>query len=275
MQDELAQFQEIYQLIAQYLVTYSFQILGALVVLVLGVIVARRAGGLVEALLLRHKVDVTLSRFTGVGIKILLIAMVAIIALGQLGISVTPFVAAIGALSLGAGLALQGLLANYGAGVSIIVTRPFVVGDTITVQGISGLVKAVNLGNTVLSNEDGVQITIPNKHIVGEIIHNSFADSIVESSVSVSYRCDPLRAAALVRDALAGVQGQSTRRAPQVGIDAFGDSGIVIGIRFWARTDQLFQARHEAHARVFEALRNNNIEIPFPQREVRLLRDGA
>jgi len=216
-----------------------------------------------------------LSRFVGGGIKMLLVVLVAIIAMGKLGVSVTPFVAAVGALSLGAGLALQGLLSNYSSGVSIIVTRPFVVGDTITVQGVTGIVKSVQLGNTVLTNEDGVQISIPNKHIIGEVIQNSFADSIVETSVRIAYRSDPLQAITLIRQVLGTVHGIDPKRVPQVGIDSFGDSGIVIGVRFWARTEVLFQARYQAHAEIFRVLRNNHIEIPFPQHEVRMLQDSA
>jgi small conductance mechanosensitive channel len=275
MEEELQQFQEIYTMIAQFVVNYSFQIVGALIIVVLGYMVARHAGALVESVMVRHKVDVTLSRFTGAGIKMLLVVMVAIIALGKLGISVTPFVAAVGALSLGAGLALQGMLSNYGAGVCIIVTHPFVVGDTITVQGVTGVVKSVQLGSTILTNEDGVQIMIPNKHIIGEIIHNSFTDSIVETSVDIAYRSDPLQAAALIRQALATVSGVSSKRQPQVGIAAFGESGITIGVRFWARTEVLVHTRYQAHAEIFRVLRSNHIEIPFPQREVRLLQDAA
>jgi small conductance mechanosensitive channel len=268
-------FQQIYTLIAQYLVTYGFQIVGALIIVVIGFFIARRVGAMVEGLMVRHHVDVTLSRFTGGGIKMLLVVMVAIIAMGKLGISVTPFVAAVGALSLGAGLALQGLLSNYSSGVSIIVTRPFVVGDTIVVQGVSGVVKSVQLGCTILSNEDGVQISIPNKYIVGEVIQNSFADSIVETNVNIAYRSDPLQAIALIKHALGNVQGIDPKRVPQVGIDGFGDSGITIGIRFWAKTELLFQARYQAHAEIFRTLRDNHIEIPFPQREVRMLQDSA
>ena len=275
MEAELEQFQEIYTQITQYLVSYSFQILGAAIIVVFGFFVARRAGAMVEGLMVRHHIDVTLSRFTGAGFKMLVVAMVAIIALGKLGISVTPFVAAIGALSLGAGLALQGLLANYGAGISIIVTRPFVVGDTISVQGVTGLVKSVQLGCTILANGDGVQISIPNKHIVGEIIHNSFADSIVETTVNIAYRCDPLQAITLIRQALESVQGLSAEHVSQVGIDAFGESGIKLGIRFWARTETLAQSRYQAHAEIFRVLRSNHIEIPLPQREVRMLQDNA
>lgn len=275
MEAELQQFQQIYVQVTTFFVEYSFQILGALIILALGYVVARRVGLVVEGFMVRHHIDVTLSRFTGAGVKILLIVMVVIIAMGKVGISVTPFVAAVGALSLGAGLALQGLLSNYSSGVSIIVTRPFVVGDTITVQGVTGVVQAVQLGNTMLTNEDGVQISVPNKYIIGEVIQNSFTYSIIESSVPVSYRSDPMQAIALIRQVLGNVQGIDPKRIPQVGIDSFGTNGFTLGIRFWARTELLFQARYHAHAEIFRILRDNRIDIPLPQHEVRLLQESA
>lgn len=271
MGDELQQVQEIYLLITEFLVTYSFQIIGALIILVLGLIVARRLARFVQSLLLRHQVDVTLSSFSAATVKVLILATAVIVALGKLGISVTPLVATVGALGLGAGLALQGTLANFGAGIAIILTRPFVVGDTITVQGVTGIVREVHLGSTILSNEDEVQITIPNKHIVGEIIHNSSTDSIVESRVEIAYQDDPQQAVGLIQAVLLAVPGVSARRPPQVGIDSFGENGLVLGIRFWVRTDQLFQIRYLAHAGIHRALSEAGISIPYPQREIRTL----
>jgi len=271
MEEELQQVQEIYTQVTGFLVNYSFQIIGALIILVLGVMVARRAGQFVESFMVRHRLDTTLSGFTGAAVKVAIVAMVVIIALGKVGISVTPFIAAIGAAGLGAGLALQGTLSNYGAGISLVLTRPFVVGDTITVQGVTGIVREVHLGYTLLSNEDEVQINIPNRHIVGEILHNSASESIIETTVDIGYDADPVRASDLIGTALAAVAGVSARRAPQVGIDAFAESGIRIGIRFWVKTDALFQTRHLAHAAIFRVLQTNNIAIPFPQHEVRIL----
>jgi small conductance mechanosensitive channel len=273
MEGEIEQFQDVYNLIAAWVVNYSFQIVGAIIILIIGLIIARKIGVFVEGLLVRHKVDITLSRFAGAGIKFLVLAIVAIIVLGKLGISVTPFVAAVGALSLGAGLALQGMLSNYSAGVSIVVTRPFVVGDTITVQGVAGIVREVRLGCTILVNEDAVQITIPNKHIVGEIIHNSFTDSIIETTLTLSYGTDPHFAVSLIREVVCNIEGVSHKRAPQVGIQDFGNYGIVIGVRYWALTEILFQTRCKANAAIHKALHANNIVLPYPQQQVYLVQD--
>ncbi len=274
MEQELQQAQAIYKLITEFFVTYSFQIFGAFIILALGVIVARKVGNLVMKLCERKELDITLSRFAASTSKLIIIVMVAVIALGKVGISVAPFIAAIGALGLGAGLAMQGLLSNYGAGLNIILTRPFVVGDTIRVKGVAGLVKEVHLAYTVLADEDDVHITIPNKHIIGEIIHNSNTDSLAEETVGIAYDSDPEKAIAVIRKALEETEKVNTERAPQVGIEDFADSSINIGIRFWAPTSHYFDTRYRANAAIFEALKVAAIEIPFPQREVRILKDG-
>ena len=274
MEEEIQQAQAVYDLITEYMVTYSFQIVGAIIIMLLGSFVAKKVSGLIESLMIKKDLDVTLSHFAAGFVKILIIGMAAIIALGKLGISVTPFVAAIGALSLGAGLALQGLLSNYGAGLSIIISRPFIVGDTISVQGVSGVVKEVKLAYTVLSNEDEVKITIPNKHIVGEIIHNSQASSIVEIGVGIAYGSDPDAAIALIKQAVIDTEGVSADKEPQVGIDNYGDSSIDIGLRFWVPTESLFETKYHANLAVFHVLAENDIEIPFPQRHVHLINQG-
>jgi small conductance mechanosensitive channel len=275
MSEELEQAQEIYNLIMTYLVTYGFQVLGAIIVLLIGIFVAGKIAGMLNKLMIGKDIDVTLSNFTASTVKAIVIIMVAIMALGQLGISVTPFVAAIGALSLGAGLALQGLLSNYGAGLSIIVARPFVVGDTIMVQGVSGVVKEIKLGYTILTNEDDIIITIPNRHIVGEIIHNSYASSILELSIGIAYHCNPEQAIAIIAKEFEGMEGLDNNKAPLIGIDEFADSSINISIRCWVQTTELFATKYRINMAVHKALTDNNIEIPFPQRDVHLIQEST
>jgi len=274
MEQELQQAQEIYNLIVEFMVNYSFQIVGAIIIVLLGMFVGKKVSGLIENLMIRKNIDVTLSHFAAGFVKILIVAMTAIIALGKIGISVTPFVAAIGAVSLGAGLALQGLLSNYGAGLSIIVARPFIVGDTISVQGVTGIVKEVKLAYTVLSNEYEVNIMIPNKYIVGEIIHNSRTNSIIETVVGIAYASDPDLAIKVIGEALPNTEGFVAEKEPQVGIDNYGDSSIDIGMRYWVATASLFDTKYRANLAVFKALAENNIEIPFLQRYMHLIKQG-
>lgn len=270
MQQELEQLEKVYGLITEFFVKYSFQLLGAFIILLVGMFIAGRVGRMVEKLCLRNRIDITLSRFLASVSKIVIIIGVAVICLNKIGISVTPFVAAIGAVSLGAGLAVQGLLSNYGAGLNIILTRPFVIGDTICVQQVTGVVSEIRLAYTILSDEDEVRITIPNRHIIGEIIHNSRENKLAETTVGVAYGSDPQQVIALIRQVL-DQQGASQSREPQIGIDGFGDSSLDFGVRFWLPTQEFHQRRFAINNAIYSALEQAGIQIPFPQREVRML----
>ncbi|SEK54122.1 small conductance mechanosensitive channel [Colwellia chukchiensis] len=275
LKDEIDQVNRIYNIIVEFFTNYSFQLIGAFIIFIIGYIFAGKIANFVLKLCERHKLDVTLSRFLANTSKMLIVVMITIIALGKLGISVTPFIAAIGAISLGAGLALQGLLSNYAAGFNIIIIRPFVVGDTITVQGVTGLVKEVLLAYTILTDEDNVEITIPNKHIVGEVLHNSRHDSLLELSVGIDYSENPLAVVEMLEDAIAKLDIVSKAREPQIGIEAFADSAINIGIRLWTPTENLYTSKYKAYKAIYLTLENANIKIPFPQRDVHLIKDSA
>ncbi len=270
MKEEIDQFKAVYDLIVTFFVTYSFQLIGALIILLIGLLLSNRIARLVTRTCEQHGLDVTLSRFLASCTKIIIIFAVAVICLGKIGISITPFVAAIGALSLGAGLALQGLLSNYGAGFNIILTRPFIVGDTITVQGVTGIVKEVRLAHTILGNEDEVTILVPNRHIVGEIIHNSNDFKLVESTLAVAYNSDIDQVTATIKAVLHEL-GIDSNRPPQIGIDKFADSSINFGMRYWVPTDKYHQLRYSVNNRLCKALPLAGIEIALPQREIRLL----
>lgn len=267
---EIQQFEKYYALLTEYLVTYSMQIVGAIFILLVGLWVAKKLAEVVANLMTRHNVDITLTNFVSNVVKVLLIIMVIIIALGKIGISVTPFVAAIGAASLGAGLALQGMLSNYGAGLAIIATRPFVVGDTIEVKGVSGQVKVIELGHTVLINEEKVEITIPNKHIVGEILHNSFNYSLVKGEIDIAYSASSDTAINLIENVLANHELVAKQPNAQVGIERFADSGVTISYRYWVPTTKIIETKLAINGGVYKAINDANIEIPFPQRIVTL-----
>ena len=271
MEQELEQVTEAYKMATEFLVNYSFQLVGAVIILLIGLYVASKIGKMVQRLCLAKDIDVTLSHFIGSTVKIIVVAMVAIVALGKLGISVTPFVAAIGALTFGISLAAQGLIANYGAGFNIIIGRPFVVGDTISVCGVSGQVVEVKLGLTKLVNEDNITITIPNKHIIGEILYNSNAFSLVESTIDVAYGSDMDAAITAIEAAIKSIDGVPEDDKPLVGIENFGDSSVDIGLRYKVATEKLFQTKFAVNKAILAALAEQGIEIPFPQREVKML----
>lgn len=267
---EIQQVEKYYNLIMEYLVTYSMQIVGAILILFFGLWIAQKVSNMVAGLMQRHNIDITLTNFVSNVIKVLLIIMFLVIALGKIGISVTPFVAAIGAASLGAGLAMQGMLSNYGAGLAIIATRPFVVGDTIEVKGVSGQVKTIELGHTTLINEEKVEITIPNKHIVGEILHNSFSYSLVKGEIDIAYDANADLAIELIEKVLNDHELVSDSPHAQVGIERFAQSGVTLSYRFWVPTTKIIETKLAVNRNVFKAIQGADIEIPFPQRIVTL-----
>lgn len=271
MNQEIQELENVYNLITEFVVTYSLQIIGALIVLIIGMFIANKISKAVLKLFKRKELDITLATFIANLIRIIIIVMVAIISLGKLGISVTPFIAAVGAISLGAGLAIQGLLSNYAAGMTIIVTRPFVVGNTIKINGIAGVVKEIKLAATLLTNEDGELITVPNRHIVGEVLHNSNEYSLVEGMVGISYANQPEKANCVIADTLAKFDAINTKTEPHIGIDSFGDSSINISYRYWVPTKQYFKLKYDINLAIFNALKQSDISIPYPQREVTLL----
>ncbi len=273
MEQQFASLNTIADRAIAYLVDYSFQVVGATIILVAGFFLGNWVAVAVAKLCEKRGVDVSLRHFLSSLAKIMVIAFAVIMALSKFGITIAPFIAAIGAAAFGATYALQGPLSNYGAGLAIILGRAFVVGDTITVAGVFGVVEEVTLAHTTLLTEDDVKVTVPNKHIVGEILHNSGEYRIVESSVGIGYDADPAKAIGVITQAIAGFPQVKSGVAPQIGIDDFRDSSVAIGYRYWAPTRRYIETMHGVNLAVFQGLGRAGITIPFPQRVVTISKD--
>lgn len=271
MQEQISSAQKIINTAIEFCVQYSFQIVGAIIVLILGVMAANWVAKMLRTMFAKQKMDVTLSQFIVGCVKVLILAFAGIIALGKFGISIAPFVAALSAVAFGASLAIQGPLSNYGAGIGIILGRPFVVGNTISVAGVSGVVKSVKLAATVLVDEDGVEITIPNKEISGQIMHNSKEFKLAHGVVGISYNDAPEKGIQVIRDVLARNSDVAKDPKPQVGIQEFGDSSINIAYRYWIPTVRFFEVSYAVNLTVYQAIQKAGLTMPYPQQEVRVL----
>lgn len=250
------------------LLQYGFQIILALFFLALGWFLGGKLGAIVTTFCGRQKMDVTLSRFLGGMVRTLILFFAVLIALAKLQIEITPLVAALTASAFGLTLAIQGPIANYGAGLAIILSRPFAVGNTLSIKGVSGVVDLISLPCTKLKTEDGETITIPNKQIVGEIVVNSFGLKVVEMSVGLSYQDDPDRAIAILREVLKQEPEVSTAQSAQVGIDAFGESSLVLGLRYWVPTKKYNDIRYRINLAIHHAFKKAELKMPYPQRDV-------
>jgi small conductance mechanosensitive channel len=242
-------------------VAYGLQLLGALVILLIGLRAAKWAGLRVMRVCEHKNFDITLSRFFGNVVKLLIVVVVVIITLSNFGIDIAPLVALAGAAAFGLSFAISGPLSNYGAGLVIILTRPFIVGDTIEVRGVTGVVGEVTLSTTTLIGEDKERIVIPNRQIVGEILVNSDANRIIESQLVIEVHNDPEVAIAAILEALTGFDGLAEEKDPQVGIHDFNFGGIVLGLRYWVPSSRYYRTRFAVNQAALTALKAKGISL--------------
>ncbi|PCJ49027.1 MAG: mechanosensitive ion channel protein MscS [Gammaproteobacteria bacterium] len=271
MQDELKLAQEAYNIVVNFLVNYSFQLIGAIIIIIAGYLVAGWASRMLMKVQEKRNIDITLRQFIASTVRIIIIGLFTVIALGKLGVSINPFIAAIGGLAVGVSFALQGPVSNYGAGLMIILTRLYKIGDSITIQNSFGIVKEISLSTTRLETEDGEIIIIPNKQVTGEIHRNSHKNRIMEGSVGIAYSDSPEKAIRTIEAVLRSIEGISHTRPPQVGIIAFADSAIEIEYRVWLPAESYYNKLYQINLNVFKALNEAKINIPFPQRVVQMV----
>ena len=273
MEQDIQQIQNIVEILNEFAVNYGFQVFGSIVILLIGWQVSRWVARAVLKVCERAGLDITLAKFFAGIAKSLIIIFVAIVALGKFGITITPLIAALGAVAFGSTLALQGPISNYGSGLTIILTRPFVVGDTIKIQNVIGIVDEIKLAYTWLITEDGERITIPNNRIIGEILHNTYENLIVETSIGISYESDTEEAVATILKILEGSSAIVKVPDPQVGIERFGESAIIIGVRYWVPTKQYYRVMYRVNQAIYSALKEANIVIPYPRQDIHLVDD--
>ena len=271
IQEGILMAQKLGETALEYLVKYGFQVLGGLIILFVGFKIANWVAHLFTNFAEKKKLDVTLTKFLANIIRGVILVFVVLMAVEKFGITINPLIAAASAMIFGASFAIQAPLSNYAAGLMVILTRPFVVGNTIKVKGISGIVEEVKLPCTILSTEDGDRITIPNKEIVGEILWNSAENSVVEKSIGISYNDDPQRATDVIREALKKQSKVCQIPVPQIGIESFGDSAINIGMRYWVPSKEYYHVMYAVNLAIYRALQEAKITIPYPQREIRMI----
>ncbi len=250
------------------------KLLVACLILLAGYFVGRWAGRMLAGLLVKLDLDITVRILLVRLARLIVLGMFAILALQNLGVELLPLIAGLGVAGAGLALAMQGVLSNLAAGLTIIFTRPFKVGEYISIVGEEGQVEVISLFNTILSHPDLSRVIIPNRKIAGEILHNYGQVRQVNLSVGVAYDTD-LSAALSRIDALLASNPKVLREpAPLVQVATLADSSVSIGIRPWVSVQDFPSAAGDINKAVLESFRAGGIAIPFPQREVRLLGQG-
>ena len=261
--------------VADFLIRYGFQIVGAFIILAIGALVARWLGKLTGRWLEKQQLDPPIRILLERVVKLLVFALAIVLALDKFGVQIAPLIAGIGVAGVGIGLAMQGVLGNLVAGLTIIFTKPYRVGEYIELLGVYGQVTDIELFTTTLLHSDRSHVVIPNRKIVGEILHNYGEVRQLDLSVDVAYNSNLDQVLAIVHAILDANSRVLKNPAPVVGINALEPSSINIAVKPWVAVPDYTMAQLEIYQAIVERLRASQIEIPFPQREVRLLNQSS
>jgi small conductance mechanosensitive channel len=276
MNPQIATFDQVKNTVIDLAIRFGPKVLVAVLILMAGVAVSRWVSRWLLRVLARIELEPPVrSLLARIGWAASF-ALFLIMALQNLGVELLPLIAGLGVAGAGIALATQGVLSNLVAGLSIIFTKPFRVGEYISIVGEEGQVHTVTLFSTTLTHNDRSRIVIPNRKIAGEILHNFGKIRQLEIAVGVAYDTDLAHAMAAIDEVLRANPRVLQDPKPVVQTILLGDSSISIGVRPWVQVPDFTAAAGEINRAILETLRTRGITMPFPQREVRLIgRDAA
>jgi small conductance mechanosensitive channel len=255
-------------------IRYGFQVLGAIVILVVGAIVGRWLGRLTDRRLQARAMEPPLRVLIARVVTLLVMLFAIIAALDKFGFQIAPLVAGIGVAGLGVGIALQGVLGNVVAGLSIIFTKPFRVGEYIEIAGVKGDVDTIALFSTTLVHADRSRVIIPNRKIVGEILHNFGKMRQLHLTLTVPLGSDVGTALAAATDVVTRNERVLKDPAPVVGIGQLTDTGMRIGVHPWVRVPDVGPAEGELYRSLVEHFRARGLRLGLGAADIHLV-NGA
>jgi small conductance mechanosensitive channel len=261
-------------IVLDLVIRYGFQVLGAVVILGVGLLLGRWLGRLTDTQLQARAMEPPMRLLIVRVVRALVMLFAVVVALDKFGFQIAPLVAGIGVAGLGVGIALQGVLSNVVAGLSIIFTKPFRVGEYIEIAGVRGDVSTIALFSTTLVHPDRSRVIIPNRKLVGEILHNFGAMRQVHLTLTVPLGTDV--GAAL--EAATDVVSRNTRvlkdPAPVVGIGQLTDTGVRIGVHPWVRVPDVVPAEGELYRSLTEHFQGRGLRLGVRATDVHLV-NGA
>jgi small conductance mechanosensitive channel len=225
----------------------------------------------------KREVDPTLTKFVTNLIYFALLTFVIVAALGMLGIQTTSFIAVLGAAGLAVGLALQGSLSNFAAGVLMIIFRPFKVGDLIEAAGATGVVEEVQIFTTQLLTPDNKTIIIPNAQITSDTITNYTTKGTrrADMVIGIGYEDDIDKARAIISDVLSQDERILKEPATQIAVSELADSSVNFTVRPWVKAQDYWGVIFDATETIKKRFDAEEISIPYPQRDVHVYEHKA
>lgn len=257
--------------LSELAVTYSFSILGAILLVIGGYIVANIAQRSVYTALSRFRgFDETLRKFFSQIVRYALLILVGISVLAQFGVQTASIIAALGAIGLAIGLALQGTLQNIAAGIMLLALRPFRVGEYIDAGSVSGTIQEIGLFATELKTLEGVFVLAPNSELWNTPVINYSRNPLRRNdlTIRIGYNDDIDLAFGIMTEVVGGDQRVLSDPAPDTFISQLGESAVDVTIRYWTSTSNWWPARLEFTKRIKQIFAEKGITIPFPQRSV-------
>ena len=264
--------QEMLNSVIPFVTTYGLQVVGAVVILIVGKIGAGFCANLVRKALGKANTDPVLVGFLANMVRYAILAFTVIAALSKFGIQTTSFIAVLGAAGLAVGLALQGSLSNFAAGVLLLIFRPFSLDDWISAGGASGKVVDIGILTTTLHTGDNQKVIIPNSGVMGGNITNVNANPTrrVDLTAGISYGDDIGKAKAVLEKLLADHPKVLADPAPKVAVVELADSSVNFVVRPWVNTADYWDVYFEVTRAIKEEMDKAGISIPFPQQDVHM-----
>jgi small conductance mechanosensitive channel len=256
-------------------INYAPRLLVALLIVVAGYYAGRWAGRALRGALLRAELEPPVRALLGRAAELLVLGVFVLMALQNLGVELLPLIAGLGIAGAGIALAMQGVLGNIVAGLTILFTRPFRVGDYISIVKEEGLVQDITLFSTTLQHSDLSRVVIPNRKIVGEILHNYGRIRQLAIEVGVAHSTDLGAAIETIRQVLRSNPRVLANPVPGAGVARIADSGVILSVAPWVNAPDYGAASSEINAAVLEAFRAAGIALPPPQREIRVVSSAA
>lgn len=256
---------------------WGIKVLGALAVLIIGRMIAGIVRRMTVKGMERAQLDTTLIPFLSGMVYYLLLTLVIIAVLGLFGVPTAQFVAILGAAGLAVGLALQGTLANFAAGVMLLVFRPFRVGDFVEVAGTSGSVVAIRVFSTTMNTGDNVRIVVPNGTVWGSVIKNYSINDTRRNDmvVGVSYDDDLGKVIEIITGILKADSRVLQDPEALVAVDEMGDSSMNLVVHPWCKRDDYWGLRRDLTRKFKEELERAGCSIPYPQQDVHMHQVGG
>jgi len=260
------------QMAKDWLIQHGPGIVIALVILIIGRWIAMWMAAISKKAMGRAGVDVTLSRFLSKLIYYALLTAVVIAAADQAGIKTTSFVAILGAAGLAIGLALKDSLSNFASGVMLILFRPFRVGDLVTVGGVTGKIRQIDIFSTILVTGDNQKYILPNSSITSDVINNVNAEPTrrIDLVIGIGYEDDIQLAKKTLAEIIAADERILKDPAPLIAVSDLADSSVNLIVRPWVNSEDYWNVRFDLLEKIKLTFDERGISFPYPQHDVHL-----